>query len=431
MIRSIFSNFSARLVMQVLYFCTLLITTHILGSEVRGEIGLLQIAITLIQLVSDIVGGPALVYMAPRSQLKTLLFTGWIWVAISCPVTWGILLYFDSIPKGFEIPVLVSAILLSLNSISMNILLGQQRLRQYNLLLYLQGVLMVGGMLSGIYLLGDSNAAPYMDATYIAYGGCATLGIIFVLNHKHVPHITEKNNILMVLFRNGFFTQMANLTFQLSIRYNYYQLDEHIGDKRSSVGIYATAVALAEAILLFAASVASILVAKIANENSSEASRLRAIQLSKLSIGLTIPAVLCFAIMPPEFYQWLLGDSFGPVRDSFRSLVPGVILVSFGTVYGHYFTGTGKPYMNFMSGTFALLLTLFSTQWLVSTYGLTGAGWGASLAYGGLAIFIFTVFMLTSKNLKAEWKELIPRRSDVTALLSVFRQPKDDKPSAE
>jgi O-antigen/teichoic acid export membrane protein len=426
MIRSIFINFSARLAMQVLYFCTLLITTHFLGSEVRGEISLIQIGINMIHLISDIVGGPALVYMAPRAKLKTLLLAGWVWALVSSSVTWSILVYTSAIPQGFEIPVLVSAVLLSLNSINMNILLGQERLKQYNLLLYLQGLLMIGGMSAGIFLLGHEHATPYMDATYLAYGGCALLGLYFVLTHKHVPHLTDSRPVLLVLFSNGFFTQMANLTFQLSIRYNYYELDQHIKDDRASVGIYSTAVSLGEAILLFAGSVAAILAARIANERLTEVSRLRTLQLSKLSIGLTIPAVVGFALMPPVFYEWLLGDSFSSVRDSFVSLIPGIILVSFGTVFGHYFTGSGKPYMNFMSGSFALVLTMLTTQWLISNYGVLGAGWSASIAYGGLSVFIFTMFMLTGKNAKGEWKELIPRRSDFTALRNVTQKVKDE-----
>jgi O-antigen/teichoic acid export membrane protein len=420
MIRSIFINFSARLAMQILYFCTLLLTTHFLGSEIRGEISLIQIAINLIHLVSDIVGGPALVYMAPRAKLKTLLVTGWMWAIGTSGITWGILIWRNAIPEGYEIPVLISSLLLSLSSISMNILLGQERLKAYNTLLYLQGFLMLGTMTASIFLLHHAQATPYLDATYIAYGGCALIGLYLVLKHNHVPALTDKRNVLRVLFTTGIFTQLATLAFQLSIRYNYYVLDEHIGDNRASVGIYSTAVSLGEAILLFAASVAAVLASRISNERLAEVSRKHTLQLSKLSLGITLPAVLLFGLMPQTFYTWLLGPSFGTVRDSFLSITPGILLLSFGTVFGHFFSGSGKPYMNFMSGTFALILTLISAQYFVVHYGIIGAGWSASIAYGGLSVFIFTMFMLTGRNAKAEFRELIPTRSDFTSLRQIF-----------
>lgn len=431
MIRSIFVNFSARLAMQVMYFCTLLLTTHLLGSEVRGEISLIQVAINIIHLVSDIIGGPALVYMAPRAKLRTLLITGWTWVLFSSGITWAVLLWYDAIPAGFAVPVLISGVLLSLNSISMNILLGQERLKLYNLLLYLQGFLMLASMTASIFLLNHTHAVPYMDATYIAYGGCALLGLYFVLSHKHTPKLSDNRPVLLVMFSNGIFTQLANLTFQLSIRYSYFQLEDQIDDSRASVGIYSTAISLGEAILLFAASVASVLAARISNERLTTISRQRTLQLSKLSIGLTIPAVLFFACMPPSFYSWLLGDSFAAVRNSFVSITPGIIMVSFGTVFGHYFTGIGKPYMNFMSGSFALILSLLTASSIIAAYGVIGAGISASIAYGGLAVFIFAMFMITGGNSRAEWKELIPRRSDISALMNVFRQPKDDNTSVK
>jgi len=420
MIRSIFINFSARLAMQVLYFCTLLLTTHFLGSEIRGEISLIQIAINLIHLVSDIVGGPALVYMAPRARLRTLLATGWLWAIGSSGITWGLLVWRNAIPDGYEIPVLVSAFLLSLSSISMNILLGQERLKEYNILLYLQGFFMLGTMAASIFLLHHTQATPYLDATYVAYGGCAFIGLYLVLKHDHVPGLTDKRNVLRVLFTTGIFTQLATLAFQLSIRYNYYVLDQHIGDKRASVGIYSTAVSLGEAILLFAASVAAVLASRISNERLAEVSRKHTLQLSKLSLGITVPAVLLFALMPEAFYKWLLGDSFGGVRDSFLSVTPGILMVSFGTVFGHFFSGSGKPYMNFMSGTFALILSLITADYMVTKYGILGAGWSASIAYGGLSVFIFTMFMLTGRNARAEFRELIPRRSDIASLKQIF-----------
>jgi O-antigen/teichoic acid export membrane protein len=429
MIRSIFVNFSARLAMQVMYFCTLLLTTRFLGSEIRGEISLIQIAINMIHLVSDIIGGPSLVYMVPRAKLRTVLALGWSWAVFSSLATWGILLWTDAIPAGYTVPVLISAFLLSMNSINMNILMGQQRLKEYNLLLYLQGALMLGTMAASIFIVGHEASVPYLDATYVAYGGCFLLGLYFVLKQEHIPTQRDSRPVLQAMFITGLFTQLATLAFQLSIRFNYYSLDKHIGDNRSSVGIYSTAVSLGEAILLFAASVAAVLAARISNEPKTDLSRKRTLQLSKLSFGITVPAVLAFALMPPQFYAWLLGDSFATVHDSFISITPGILLVSFGTVFGHYFSGSGKPHMNFMSGTFALILTLLTANYLISAHGILGAGWSASIAYGGLSLFIFAMFMLVGRNAKAEWKELLPRRSDVTALLGVFRPAKDDKSS--
>lgn len=422
MIRSIFVNFSARLAMQVMYFCTLLLTTNLLGKDVRGEISIIQVAINLIHLVSDIVGGPALVYLVPRASLKTILLTGWAWCVFSTLITWSILVYLGAIPDQYTVPVYIAAFFLSLNSINMNILLGQERIKQYNILLYMQGALMFITMAGCILLLNHTASTPYLEAAYVAYGGCFLTGLYFVLTKEHRPTVGDNRNVFFIMFSTGVFTQLATLAFQLSIRFNYYQLDEHANDNHGTVGIYSTAVSLAEAILLFSTSVAAVLGARIANEKLADMSRRKTLQMSKLSVGITIPGLLLFILLPAAFYSGLLGKDFSPVRDSFISLVPGVLLISFGTIFGHYFSGTGRHYMNFFSGSFALLVTLLVSGFFITKYGIIGAGWAASIAYGSVAVFIFTMFMLVSKDRRNELSELIPTKSDFASLKEIFRR---------
>ncbi len=431
MIRSIFINFSARLAMQIMYFCTLLITTRWLGSDVRGEISLIQLGITMVHIVSDIIGGTALVYMAPRARLSTLLFAGWIWAIVTAAGIGYLMIRTGIIPEKYTAEVLIAALLLSLNSINMNILLGQERISAYNVLLYLQGALMLGTMFTSVVLFDGQGAEPYLHACYVAYGGCFIAGLYFVLSKPHVPKLSESRPILLVLFTTGLFTQLATLTHQWSIRMNYKALEVQPGEGLKSVGLYSTAISLGEAILLFAASVAAVLMARISNETNNELSRKRTLRLSKLSIGVTMPAVVFFALLPSSFYTWLLGPEFSGVKSSFVTIAPGIILLSFGTVFGHYFSGLGKQYMNFFSGLFALMLTICCITFLIGTFGLIGAGLTASIAYGGLSIFIFLLFMFTGRNNKGEWKELLPSRNDFTSLRQIFKKEETDKAPSE
>ncbi|HTF02629.1 MAG TPA: hypothetical protein VK826_01335, partial [Bacteroidia bacterium] len=282
------------------------------------------------------------------------------------------------------------------------------------------------GMSVGIFLLNQKDATPYLIACYGAYGLCFLIGLALVLSRKHEPKLVESRPLLFVMFATGFFTQLASLTHQWSIRQNYFTLEEVLKDNKGSVGIYATAVALAEAILLFSASVAAVLMARLANEKQTQLSRNYTLRLSKLSIGVTALGVLFFAILPSEFYSWLLGKDFTGVHGIFLTLVPGVMLVSFGTVYGHYFSGSGKHHMNFFSGLFGLTLTMLFAHGLISRMGIAGAGWAGSIAYGGMALFIFASFMLVGNKNTGEWKELLPSRNDFAAIKNLFRKKTGD-----
>ena len=57
----------------------LLISTRLLGAEVKGEVSLLVLNFSLATLVSGFLGGPALVYLTPRFPIKSLLFVNLVW----------------------------------------------------------------------------------------------------------------------------------------------------------------------------------------------------------------------------------------------------------------------------------------------------------------------------------------------------------------
>jgi O-antigen/teichoic acid export membrane protein len=413
MLSSILSNFSARLIGAIMNFFMLLLTTHALGKEVRGEISIIQLSINIIHLISDIVGGPGLVYLVPRTKLSVLYITGWLWALFSCAGIGVILVQGGWMPATFSTEVLIASFLLSLNSINMNILLGQQRIKEYNLLLYIQNGLMFATMAASIFILKHEHAVPYLDACYVAYGITFLFGLSLVLKKKHEPQLKENRSVFMVLFANGFFTQIATLTHQLSIRQSYYHLETAMHDNKASVGIFSTAISLAEAILLFSASVAAVLMSKVSNEIGDEISRKRALRLSKFSVAITLPGVMLFVLLPPDFYSWLLGKDFSAVHSTFVALAPGIIMVSFGTVFGHYFSGSGKHYMNFFSGICALSITLTIIHPLIAANGTEGAGWSATFSYSGLAVFIFIMFMISGRKYSGEWKELLPNRNDL------------------
>ena len=59
MIRSIFTNFSARLAVAVLNFIMMLLITHLLGKEIYGQITIIALNVTFIHLISDLAGAPS------------------------------------------------------------------------------------------------------------------------------------------------------------------------------------------------------------------------------------------------------------------------------------------------------------------------------------------------------------------------------------
>ncbi|MGL5889159.1 MAG: lipopolysaccharide biosynthesis protein, partial [Bacteroidia bacterium] len=226
MIRNILVTFSARIAVAAANFIVLLCTTHELGADVRGKISMIQLGIQLIHLISDMAGGPSMVYLVPRSQLRKLVISATVWAVFSAAVVGSLLLYFGQIPQAYGADILGIGLLVSLSAVFQNILLGQERIRDYNMLLLTQGALLIGGVVFSLYAAGVHSEKVFVYGSYLSWSVVAVAAAYLVLSRKHEAKQHESRPMLMVLFANGFFTQAATLTHQLSIRENYFRLEK-------------------------------------------------------------------------------------------------------------------------------------------------------------------------------------------------------------
>lgn len=422
MIRSIFTNFSARLAVAAMNFIMLLMTTHYLGAQTRGVVSILAIGIGIIHIVSDLAGGPSLVYLTPRTKLRSLIITGSIWAIFTTLLVGYILIYIGNIPNNCGVEALIVAVLISLHSLNQNILLGQERIKAFNILFFVQGVIQIGAMVFCIFVFDQKSVYPYLYSNIVSFSLCYLVGLYLINKNPPQPKIIEKRPILLVLFTNGFYTQAATLCLYLCKLKSPTSIKNILPDGEASAGIYTTAFALGEAIMIFAASVSAVVLSKVSNQDNHADARSSVFQLSKLSMGLTFLAVVFFLALPSNFYSWLLGKDFSPVKQVFLSISPGIVAISFGTVFAHYFSGAGKHYMNFISGACALLTTYLTTDFLIHKAGMMGAGYASSATYIVLSVVIFTAFMLIGGNTKSDWKQLLPALEDFRSLRNMLKK---------
>jgi O-antigen/teichoic acid export membrane protein len=422
MIRNIFTNFSARLAVAAMSFITLLMTTHYLGKETKGIVSIISLGIGIIHIVSDLANGPSLVYLTPRTKLRTLIVTGSIFAVVTTFAIGYLLIYLGNIPEDCGKEALVVALLISLHSLNQNVLLGQQRIKAYNILFFFQGVLQIAAMACCIFLFDQKSVYPYLYSNIASFAICYVAGLYLINKNPPEPKILEKRPILWVLFSNGFYTQAASLFLYMCKLKSQTSVKTILPNGEGAAGIYSTAFALGEAIMIFAASVSAVVLSKVSNQDNHAEARTSVFQLSKLSLGLTFLAVLFFLILPAGFYSWLLGKDFSPVKEVFLSIAPGIIFISFGTVFSHYFSGAGKHYMNFISGACALITTYLTADFFIHKAGMMGAGYSSSMTYMVLSIVIFVAFMLMGGNKKSDWKQLVPSRENFRSLRNILKK---------
>ena len=81
----------------------------------------------------------------------------------------------------------------------------------------------------------------------------------------------------------------------------------------------------------------------------------------------------------------------------------GIIAVAVNSMLSHFFSGTGRPYINTIGSVIGLVLTLSLGLILIPSYGIYGAAITASLSYLASLIFQFIAFTAITKTTVSEY----------------------------
>ena len=91
-------------------------------------------------------------------------------------------------------------------------------------------------------------------------------------------------------------------------------------------------------------------------------------------------------------------------------LAPGVVLYSFSLLIGHYFSGTGKIYINTIASSIGLVATLLLSFWAIPKWGFYGAATVTSISYLFTSMVVVYYFTKESglgvTSLLPQWKDL-------------------------
>ena len=413
MFKKIIWTLGSKLLSSVLNFLIVILTTQLLGATGRGEISLLLIDITVIAMVSGLLGGPALIYLTPRHELFKLLFPANVWALLSGVVCTLLLGAFKLISAGQELDVFVLALIMNLMSINNTLLTGKEKIRESNIVTMVQIVLMIGVLYVLLVPMHQLSLRSYLTAMYVSYGIGLLLSWIYLRRELTNFRLQGWLEVISKGLRYGFHAQSANMLQLLNFRLSYYLLNYYFNT--ALVGIYSTGVSVGEAVWIIGRSSASVQYARVANANDEAYSRQLTLRLSKVSFLLTLGILIPFLVVPEAVFTWVFGHEFGEVKTVMFWLAPGVASFGLTIIYGHYFSGIGKIYLNTLASAVGLVITLILGFSLIPTYGLLGAGICSSGSYLGSSVFLTWAFI---RETKAGTKELLPSKAD----LAYFRE---------
>jgi O-antigen/teichoic acid export membrane protein len=404
MSKNLASTFIIKLIIAFSNLAIVIVLSREIGAEGKGEASLILATIAMLLLFCNIVGGASLPYFVPRYNTLLLFLLSNAWTIIVCAFAGLILFLGYLIPEQYIFHIVILSLISSFLATNQSILLGKERVMAFNYVSLLQVVL----NLFFLFILLKFNAKDvwaYVWSYYVALIICFVISLILIFKDLTKTEFLNIGETLKEMFKIGFNNQLAHVFKYGSGRMGFYLIVYYSGN--SSLGVFSNAVALVESVLIISNSYATILYPKVINStNMAETQRLTMLMF-KQSFYLCLIALFVLIIIPSEFWVILFGKEFYGVQKIIVLLAPGILFYNAALIFGHYFSGVGKVWVNTVANFLGLAIAGIVSLLVIPYYTATNAAWVVTISNCGIAIFS-TLYFVKKSRINA--MEFIPKK---------------------
>ena len=398
MFGKILNTFGTKIVVALLNLTIAIVISQVLGDSGKGVQSLVLTNISFILIFSEIVCGASLVFLASRYSFSKLWLPSVLWALLIAAIMGVVMVVVNmGLDTTLALHTAVLSFLSSFASINFRFLLGKEEVKKANYNTLLQPLALVATLLVYYLALGRRDIYGYVIGLYMAYISSSVLGVC-QLRHEYAAitffPLGEYKETLKALFKYGFLNQTGHFVQFFNLRLSYYLLNAFVD--AGNVGVYSNAVSLAESLWIISNSIALVQYARISNSTDKAYNQRLTMDLAKLCFAVALPAVVVLALLPSSFYQFVFGFEFGLMASLIRILAPGVLLYCLFLILGHYYSGSGRYFMNTLAALCGLVATLACGFTLIPRYAAKGAAITASIAYSLNAVFLLVCFLKES-----------------------------------
>lgn len=292
-----------------------------------------------------------------------------------------------------------------------NLLLGIQKVKEYNYSLIINNVL-INLIIIVILLFGlglfDIVLFQFFFAVIIAIGMIVSLKFTKELKevkyHKELPfykkimemfkflnYFKPDFELLKKMSGYGLKIYLAALFSFLVLKSDIILVNYFLGS--AATGIYSIAVSFGDLIYMIPVSIASILFPKVSKMEKGGWE----FTLNLIKYGAVLMAVICiiFLFLIKPLILLLYGTPFIDATWAFIFLLPGVYFLSLETVAVQYLAARGFPIFIVYAWIMALILNVILNIFLIPILGINGASISSTIAYTLITAFVlFFIFRL-------------------------------------
>ena len=398
MFKKILGTGITRVLNLLIGFVTMMLGTKVLGPAEWGIGFTVLTDVTFLLIGVEFIAGSGLVYFTPRKPLSTLMKVSYTWIALVMVVYvllfWALSYYpttFDRIvPRGYEGITLLLTLVYSIHSFNLNVFLGKEKVSTFNWVFLLQIVVQVSSMALFIFVLGIRDAHAFVYSLLCGYTTAFVVGFVLLVRMfdkgQQAPFLLTAKEML----KYGYVIQLSTLVSTLNRRMSIFLLRKH--GTNEAVGVYGAGAQVGEGVKIFGLSVSMVQFSRLSNLTDEKEIVSLTIKFLKITMVLTLLALVALACLPFSFFEWLFTDEFGQVKEIILLMSPGLLFLAAHLIFTHYFSGTGIPKYNLFGSLVGLAVTIPCTFLLIPMMGIVGAAISFSCTYTAIMLYQWFVF---------------------------------------
>lgn len=408
MFRKIIATAGSRIFIAFISLFIVFLNAHYLGASGLGDISFIVLGITLILVVNNIVGGSAMVFLSPRAPVFHLILAGYAWAILVAIFFRLLFVFINIVPPAYHWDVILTSLIFSFSQVHLNLLLGKEKIRFYNMSTVLQYSIQALILFVLFIMMKKVGVASFMVSLYLSYGFLFLISLIMMIPLMSISSLTGIKGVVKQIFQLGLVNQLAYIAQVLNYRLSYYFLKKFFG--LASTGMFSLGNQLSEGTWIVGRSIATIQYTRIANSKDRVYAAKLTLELAKFTFVVTVLMLAGMLCIPASWFA-LFGKDFSSTRLIIMCLAVGIVSNAVSMMFSHYFAGLGKPVFNMLASMLGLVFTVGLGFTLIPRYGLVGAGLTASVSYTVMLIFQMIVFFRqTGERLSA----LMIRPSDIS-----------------
>lgn len=398
MLKKVIFFFQANFVVAILSLAITLLTAKYLGTSGRGYLSIILVYVSFTQLVNEIFGVGSVFFLLRKYNVLEIFSVSYAWFIVVSMIITTIISKVGLINNDIQVIFFFNVFLASASLLNLKVLLNKTGVRWYNILIVLQPVTILG-LIMFVGSLG-LNIQKFLLFQGIASFATAMISLVFL----HRELIPQNFRLFMIKplfkesFRLGLINQAGNLSQLVNYRASYFFIERFKGIKE--VGIFSIVLSFANVIWLFAVSTGTLLGNDISKKEKLENTDLnRFVSYIKMSVFITLVALVVVYCIPLEIYSTLLTKDFIDVKPLILIMGPAILIFTIAKVLGYFFSSLGKMNINFYSSIAGTIPSIILGYFLVKEYKLIGAVISCSLSFIVSTIILVIYFWKTRTEL--------------------------------